>query len=83
MLGKLIKQEFRATGRLMAPLFGALLLLAVFVRMSDLVLRRADAPVFCSAFGAAVLFAPDAVRSAYASLWPLRGCFICKIVWVS
>ena len=25
MLGKLIKHEFRATGRLMAPLFGALL----------------------------------------------------------
>ena len=44
---------------------------------------RADAPVFCSAFGAAALFAPDDVRSARASLWPLRGCFICKIVWVS
>ena len=26
MLGKLIKHEFRATGRLMAPLFGAMLL---------------------------------------------------------
>ena len=29
MLGKLIKHEFRATGRLMAPLFGALVLLAL------------------------------------------------------
>ena len=55
MLGKLIKQEFRATGRLMAPLFGALLLLAVFVRMSDLVLRRADAPVFFEALNALLL----------------------------
>lgn len=36
MLGKLIKHEFRATGRLMAPLFGALLLLAVFARAADL-----------------------------------------------
>lgn len=34
---------------------------------------RTDEPVFCSAFGAAVLFAPDAMRSARASLWPLRG----------
>ena len=55
MLGKLIKHEFRATGRLMAPLFGALLLLAVFVRMSDLVLRRADAPVFFEALNALLL----------------------------
>ena len=46
MLGKLIKHEFRATGRLMAPLFGALLLLAVFVRANDLVLRHTDGPVF-------------------------------------
>ncbi len=43
MLGKLIKQEFRATGRLMAPLFGALLLLAIFVRTSDLALRHVQA----------------------------------------
>ena len=43
MLGKLIKHEFRATGRLMAPLFGAMLLLAVFVRTSDLVLRHVEA----------------------------------------
>ena len=42
MLGKLIKHEFRATGRLMAPLFGALLLLAFFVRTSDLVLRHVE-----------------------------------------
>ena len=55
MLGKLIKHEFRATGRLMAPLFGALLLLAVFVRVSDLVLRRADAPVFFEALNALLL----------------------------
>ena len=45
MLGKLIKHEFRATGRLMAPLFGAMLLLAVFVRVSDLILSAADVPV--------------------------------------
>ena len=55
MLGKLIKHEFRATGRLMAPLFGALLLLAVFVRVSDLILSAADAPVFFEALNALLL----------------------------
>ena len=40
MLGKLIKHEFRATGRLMAPLFGALLLLAVFVRATNQALQQ-------------------------------------------
>ena len=57
MLGKLIKHEFRATGRLMAPLFGALLLLAVFVRVSDLILSAADAPVFFEALNALLLIA--------------------------
>ena len=55
MLGKLIRHEFRATGRLMAPLFGALLLLAVFVRVSDLILSAADAPVFFEALNALLL----------------------------
>lgn len=55
MLGKLIKHEFRATGRLMVPLFGALLLLAVFVRVSDLILSRADAPVFFEALNSLLL----------------------------
>ena len=55
MLGKLIKHEFRATGRLMAPLFGAMLLLAVFVRVSDLILSAADAPVFFEALNALLL----------------------------
>ena len=55
MLGKLIKHEFRATGRLMAPLFGTLLLLAVFVRVSDLILSAADAPVFFEALNALLL----------------------------
>lgn len=55
MLGKLIKHEFRATGRLMAPLFGALLLLAVFVRVSDLILSAADVPVFFEALNALLL----------------------------
>ena len=40
MLGKLIKHEFRATGRLMAPLFGALLLLAVFARTTNQVMQQ-------------------------------------------
>ena len=39
MLGKLLKQEFRATGRIMLPVFGALLLLSVLgnfsIRMMD------------------------------------------------
>ena len=55
MLGKLIKHEFRATGRLMAPLFGAMLLLAVFVRVSDLILSAADVPVFFEALNALLL----------------------------
>ena len=44
MLGKLIKHEFRATGRLMAPLFGALLLLAVFARTTNQVLQQVPNP---------------------------------------
>ena len=42
MLGKLIKHEFRATGRLMAPLFGALVLLALVVRANDLVFQHVE-----------------------------------------
>ena len=42
MLGKLIKHEFRATGRLMAPLFGALLMLALVVRANDLVFQHVE-----------------------------------------
>ena len=44
MLGKLIKHEFRATGRLMAPLFGAILLLAVFVRVTNQILQQVPNP---------------------------------------
>lgn len=44
MLGKLIKHEFRATGRLMAPLFGALLLLAVFSRVAKQILQQVPNP---------------------------------------
>lgn len=44
MLGKLIKHEFRATGRLMAPLFGALLLLAVFSRVANQILQQVPNP---------------------------------------
>ena len=42
MLGQLIKHEFRATGRLMAPLFGALVLLALAVRANDLVFQHVE-----------------------------------------
>ena len=38
MLGKLLKQEFRATGRIMLPVFGALLVLSVFANHSICVL---------------------------------------------
>ena len=34
MLGKLLKQEFRATGRIMLPVFGALLVLSVLANFS-------------------------------------------------
>ena len=44
MLGKLIKHEFRATGHLMAPLFGALLLLAVFARVTNQILQQVPNP---------------------------------------
>ena len=42
MLGQLSKHEFRATGRLMAPLFGALVLLALAVRANDLVFQHVE-----------------------------------------
>ena len=38
MLGKLLKQEFRATGRIMLPVFGALLILSVLANFSIRVL---------------------------------------------
>ena len=34
MLGKLLKHEFRATGRIMLPLMGALLALALMANLS-------------------------------------------------
>ena len=34
MLGKLLKHEFKATGRVMLPFFGALLVLSVMVWLS-------------------------------------------------
>ena len=40
MLGKLIKQEFRATGRIMLPVFGALLILSVLGNFSILMMDR-------------------------------------------
>lgn len=42
MLGKLLKQEFRATGRIMLPVFGALLLLSVLANLSIRMLDRVD-----------------------------------------
>ena len=42
MLGKLLKQEFRATGRIMLPVFGALLILSVLANFS---IRLLDAGV--------------------------------------
>lgn len=45
MLGKLMKHEFKATARLMAPLLLAVLLLGVFVRIADEnILVRAEHP---------------------------------------
>lgn len=40
MLGKLLKQEFRATGRIMLPVFGALVILSVLGNLSILMLDR-------------------------------------------
>lgn len=40
MLGKLLKQEFRATGRIMLPVFGALVLLSVLGNLSIRMLDR-------------------------------------------
>lgn len=42
MLGKLLKQEFRATGRIMLPVFGALVLLSVLANISFRLLDRVD-----------------------------------------
>ena len=46
MLGKLLKQEFRATGRIMLPIFGALLILSVLANFS---IRMMDQEVTNSA----------------------------------
>ena len=40
MLGKLLKQEFRATGRIMLPVFGALVILSVLGNFSILMMDR-------------------------------------------
>ena len=45
MLGKLLKQEFRATGRIMLPMFGALLLLTVLANLSMRLLDRVEGGV--------------------------------------
>ena len=50
MLGKLMKHEFRATARLMAPLLGAVLLLSIFVRILGSILDRREAKNLPSAF---------------------------------
>ena len=42
MLGKLLKQEFRATGRLMLPAFGALVILSVLANISIWLLDRGN-----------------------------------------
>lgn len=47
MLGKLLKQEFRATGRIMLPVFGALVLLSVLANLS---IRLLDSGVSNNAF---------------------------------
>lgn len=63
MLGKLIKQEFRATGRIMLPVFGALVLLSALanlsIRMLNFGLDKSPALTFLfifliAAFGVAV-----------------------------
>lgn len=45
MLGKLMKHEFRATARLMLPLFGVVLLLGLFTRISAYSLTNAEMPL--------------------------------------
>ena len=42
MLGKLIKHEFRATARLMLPLFGVVMLLSLFMRIASHGVFRAE-----------------------------------------
>ena len=51
MLGKLLKHEFRATGRTMLPVYGAVLLLAVLANLSIRLLERNVGPFLSILFG--------------------------------
>ncbi len=51
MLGKLLKHEFRATGRTMLPVYGAVLVLAVLANISIRLLERNVGPFLSILFG--------------------------------
>ncbi len=51
MLGKLLKHEFRATGRTMLPIYGAVLVLAVLANISGRLMDRAAGSFLHILFG--------------------------------
>ena len=67
MLGKLIKHEFRATARLMLPLFLVVILLSCFMRLTASVLALGDGRSFVLRLLSG-LFSTGFVLSIFASL---------------
>ena len=72
MLGKLLKQEFRATGRIMLPVFGALLLLSVLgnvsIRMLNFGLDKSPVLTFLFMF-LIVAFGLGVFATMFMTLW--------------
>ena len=72
MLGKLLKQEFRATGRIMLPVFGALVLLSVLanvsIRMLDFGLDKSPVLTFLFIF-LIVAFGLGVFATMFITLW--------------
>lgn len=72
MLSKLLKQEFRATGRIMLPVFGALVLLSVLanlsIRMLDYGLDNSPALTFLFIF-LIVVFGIGVFATMFITLW--------------
>ena len=79
MLGKLLKHEFRATGRTMLPVYGAVLLLAVLANLSIRLLERNVGPFLSILFGLVIAAVQCLSLSAAASVsMEGKGLYIVK-----
>ena len=71
MLGKLLKHEFRATGRLMLPALGAVLILAALANFSIRFIQVTDSTFLTILFGLVILiFVIGIVAAAVPSVLP-------------